>query len=146
MAANACPRLPASNARLKPPLKNARLRLPASKSCIEEDKPKRLYLTKPSLIVKTQSGAKTETMRKAKERCCVICHGLGRVDCFNCNGKGRTNCVDMEMLPSGEWPKWCRCCGGSGLSDCSRCLGTGEYRYIMGFRFLNHHDDVERQL
>ncbi|KAF2542388.1 hypothetical protein F2Q68_00032421 [Brassica cretica] len=52
----------------------------------------------------------------------------------------------MEMLPRGEWPKWCRSCGGSGLCECSRCLGTGEYRYIMGFRFLNKHGDVDPQL
>uniref|UniRef100_A0A2P2JMG0 Uncharacterized protein LOC105643279 n=1 Tax=Rhizophora mucronata TaxID=61149 RepID=A0A2P2JMG0_RHIMU len=30
----------------------------------------------------------------------------------------------------------CRTCHGSGLDYCSRCLGTGEYRYIMGFRFM----------
>lgn len=40
----------------------------------------------------------------------------------------------------------CKSCGGSGLSDCSRCLGTGEYRYIMGFRFLNQNDDGDPQL
>ncbi|KAL0690780.1 hypothetical protein Bca4012_090459 [Brassica carinata] len=96
-----------------------------------------------SVDMKENCGAKTS--RKEKGRC-VICHGTGRVDCFNCSGKGRTNCVDMEMLPRGEWPKWCRSCGGSGLCECSRCLGTGEYRYIMGFRFLNKHDDVDPQL
>ncbi|KAL1202690.1 hypothetical protein V5N11_018806 [Cardamine amara subsp. amara] len=130
---------------------NAFLKLPTAKafrpdegvpnSNSKEVQKPRLYLTKPSWIVTTQSGSKTAMRRKAKGRC-VICHGTGRVDCFNCSGKGRTNCVDVEMLPRGEWPKWCRSCGGSGLCDCSRCLGTGEYRYIMGFRFLNQHDDV----
>lgn len=50
---------------------------------------------------------------------------------------GRTNYVELEMLPKGKWPKWCRNCGGSGLNHCSRCLGTGEYRYIMGFGLMH---------
>uniref|UniRef100_A0A1J3FYM0 Protein EMBRYO SAC DEVELOPMENT ARREST 3, chloroplastic n=1 Tax=Noccaea caerulescens TaxID=107243 RepID=A0A1J3FYM0_NOCCA len=136
MAANACLRLPATTA-VRP-----EEGVPNSKSA--QGQP-RLYFNKPSWIITTQSGAKRDIKRKAKGRC-VICLGTGRVDCFNCSGKGRTNCVDMEMLPKGEWPKWCRSCGGSGLSDCSRCLGTGEYRYIMGFRFLNQQDDVDPQL
>ncbi|XWS65742.1 hypothetical protein CRYUN_Cryun05aG0139300 [Craigia yunnanensis] len=53
----------------------------------------------------------------------------------------RTNHAHLEMLPKGEWPKWCRTCGGSGLSYCSRCLGTGEYRYIMGFHFMKRDAD-----
>lgn len=35
----------------------------------------------------------------------------------------------------------CRSCGGSGLAYCARCLGTGEYRYIMGFQFMNKDAD-----
>lgn len=31
----------------------------------------------------------------------------------------------------------CRSCGGNGLGHCPRCIGTGEYRYIMGFHFMN---------
>ncbi|XWS56833.1 hypothetical protein CRYUN_Cryun09bG0119400 [Craigia yunnanensis] len=72
---------------------------------------------------------------------CVVCQGSGRVDCQYCCGRGRTNHVHLEMLPKGEWPKWCRTCGGSGLSYCSRCLGTGEYRYIMGFHFMKRDAD-----
>uniref|UniRef100_A0A803QDE7 Uncharacterized protein n=2 Tax=Cannabis sativa TaxID=3483 RepID=A0A803QDE7_CANSA len=53
-----------------------------------------------------------------------------------CYMTGRTNCTHVEMLPKGEWPKWCRTCGGSGLDYCPRCLGTGEYRYVMGFQFM----------
>lgn len=45
------------------------------------------------------------------------------------------------MLPKGEWPKWCRSCGGSGLAYCARCIGTGEYRYLMGFHFMNNDTD-----
>ncbi|XLR13230.1 hypothetical protein HN51_034137, partial [Arachis hypogaea] len=71
--------------------------------------------------------------------------GSGRVDCHQCRGKGRTNQVHLEMLPKGEWPKWCRTCGGSGLGYCSRCLGTGEYRYIMGFHFMNRDDDKSQE-
>ncbi|EOA31688.1 hypothetical protein CARUB_v10014892mg [Capsella rubella] len=133
MAANAC--LPSPAAMTVRPEEG----VPNSKSTQSQP---RLYLTKPSWIVRTQSGVKACTKRKEKDRC-VICHGTGRVDCFNCRGKGRTNCVDEEMLPKGQWPKWCKGCGGSGLSDCSRCLGTGEYRYIMGFRFLKQDDDVD---
>ncbi|CAH9095644.1 unnamed protein product [Cuscuta europaea] len=50
--------------------------------------------------------------------------------------KGRTNHVELEVLPQGKWPEWCRYCSGSGLSDCSRCLGTGKYRHTMGFDFM----------
>lgn len=86
------------------------------------------------------------------------------MECYDCNGRGllrnfstsslsfktnkifvhylwirtgRTNYVDLEMLPKGKWPKWCRACGGSGMNHCSRCLGTGEYRYIMGFGLMH---------
>ncbi|KAI3920398.1 hypothetical protein MKX01_000737 [Papaver californicum] len=65
-----------------------------------------------------------------------ICDGTGRVDCFQCQGKVRTNCANLAMLPKGEWPKWCKTCGGSGLAHCSRCLGSGEFRDVMGFRFM----------
>ncbi|XP_010529707.1 PREDICTED: uncharacterized protein LOC104806480 isoform X2 [Tarenaya hassleriana] len=87
-----------------------------------------------------QSGSRTERRRTAEIRC-VVCGGAGKVDCHNCNGKGRTNCVHLEMLPRGEWPRWCKSCGGSGLGYCSRCLGTGEFRHPMGFRFLNRQED-----
>ncbi|XP_010529706.1 PREDICTED: uncharacterized protein LOC104806480 isoform X1 [Tarenaya hassleriana] len=100
----------------------------------------RLSLSKPSWIVRTQSGSRTERRRTAEIRC-VVCGGAGKVDCHNCNGKGRTNCVHLEMLPRGEWPRWCKSCGGSGLGYCSRCLGTGEFRHPMGFRFLNRQED-----
>lgn len=96
----------------------------------------RLSFSKPSLVVRTESNVHREIRRK-KDPPCVICKGSGRVNCEYCCGRGRTNYVDMEMLPKGEWPKWCWTCGGSGLSHCPRCLGTGEYRDIMGFRFMN---------
>lgn len=38
-------------------------------------------------------------------------------------------------------PCRCRTCGGSGLGYCSRCLGTGEYRYLMGFHFMNRENN-----
>ncbi|XP_059432252.1 uncharacterized protein LOC132165626 [Corylus avellana] len=95
-----------------------------------------LSFTKPSWVVRTESNTHREE-RKKPDPPCVVCKGSGRVDCHRCRGRGRTNCVHLAMLPKGEWPKWCRTCGGSGLSYCSRCLGTGEYRYIMGFHFMN---------
>ncbi|KAF7835967.1 urease accessory protein F isoform X1 [Senna tora] len=94
-----------------------------------------LSVTKPSWIVRTESNIRKKRRKKADPPC-VVCEGSGRVDCHQCHGKGRTNNVDSEMLPKGEWPRWCRNCGGSGLDYCSRCLGTGEYRYIMGFHFM----------
>ncbi|XP_048318419.2 uncharacterized protein LOC107429534 isoform X1 [Ziziphus jujuba] len=87
------------------------------------------------------NGPKMSNVRKGVKRRpdppCVVCLGSGRIDCHQCRGKGRTNHIHLEMLPKGEWPKWCRTCGGSGLDYCPRCLGTGEYRYVMGFRFMN---------
>ncbi|TYH76446.1 hypothetical protein ES332_D04G086500v1 [Gossypium tomentosum] len=99
-----------------------------------------LVLPKPTWVVRTESNAGRKRMRKPDPPC-VVCKGSGRVDCHYCYGRGRTNQVHLEMLPKGEWPKWCRSCGGSGLSYCSRCLGTGEYRYIMGFHFMKTDDD-----
>lgn len=96
---------------------------------------RRLSLSKPSFIVRTQSNVRIERRRKP-EPSCVVCTGSGRVDCHHCHGKGRTNNTDLMMLPKGEWPKWCKTCGGSGLGYCTRCLGTGEYRDIMGFHFM----------
>ncbi|KAH0658152.1 hypothetical protein KY289_026900 [Solanum tuberosum] len=81
--------------------------------------------------------------RKQPDPPCVVCKGNDRVECYHCHGRGRTNFVDLEMLPRGEWPKWCKSCGGSGLGYCSRCLGTGEYRYIMGFHFMRRDDEPE---
>lgn len=98
--------------------------------------------------------------RKKPDPSCVVCHGTGRVDCYNCSGKGkflldfwlhyhclsllisagRINKTHLTMLPKGEWPKWCKICGGGGLIYCSRCLGTGEYRYPMGFHFVKKSD------
>lgn len=99
--------------------------------------------------------------RKKPEPPCIVCHGTGRVDCYNCSGKGkflidfwllyyyclfllisagRTNKTHLTMLPRGEWPKWCKTCSGGGLIYCSRCLGTGEYRYPMGFHFMKKSD------
>ncbi|WCJ23087.1 DnaJ/Hsp40 cysteine-rich domain superfamily protein [Euphorbia peplus] len=98
-----------------------------------------LSFAKPSWLVKSESNVRKETSKKP-EPSCVVCLGSGRVDCLDCCGKGRRNHVDSEMLPAGEWPKWCKTCGGSGLGYCSRCLGTGEYRYIMGFHFMNTKD------
>ncbi|XP_022964367.1 uncharacterized protein LOC111464401 [Cucurbita moschata] len=100
----------------------------------------RLSIPKPSWIVRTESNVRREK-RKKPDPPCAICHGSGRVDCHDCCGRGRTNSVHLEMLPKGEWPKWCRACGGSGLGYCSRCLGTGEYRYIMGFQFMKMEDN-----
>ncbi|XP_019456969.1 PREDICTED: uncharacterized protein LOC109357458 [Lupinus angustifolius] len=95
-----------------------------------------LSLAKPSWVVRTESNVRRKT-RKKPDPPCVVCKGSGRVDCHQCCGRGRTNQAHLEMLPKGEWPKWCRTCGGSGLGYCSRCLGTGEYRYVMGFHFMN---------
>ncbi|KAJ8756131.1 hypothetical protein K2173_024678 [Erythroxylum novogranatense] len=105
-----------------------------------------LSLSTPSWVVRTESFVPKEGRRKPDPPC-VVCKGTGRVDCYHCSGKGRTNHAHLTMLPKGEWPKWCRTCGGSGLSYCSRCLGTGEYRYIMGFRFMNtdtHNHDAKQ--
>ncbi|KAL8154737.1 uncharacterized protein LOC141719111 [Apium graveolens] len=95
-----------------------------------------LSVTKPSWIVRTESNVWREKIKKPDPPC-VVCRGSGRVDCTQCRGKGRTNEVQLQMLPKGEWPKWCRTCGGSGLGYCPRCVGTGEYRYMMGFHFMN---------
>ncbi|KGN46279.1 uncharacterized protein LOC101214526 [Cucumis sativus] len=103
----------------------------------------RLSISKPSWIVRTESNVRREKIKKPDPPC-VICNGSGRVDCHHCCGRGRTNFVDLEMLPKGEWPKWCRTCGGSGLGYCSRCLGTGEYRYIMGFQFMKMENDESK--
>ncbi|XP_015579251.2 protein SSUH2 homolog isoform X1 [Ricinus communis] len=100
-----------------------------------------LSLSKPSWIVRTESNVRKEIRKKPHPQC-VVCHGTGRVDCHLCSGlAGRTNFIHLAMLPKGEWPKWCRTCGGSGLNYCSRCLGTGEYRYIMGFHFMEQRDN-----
>ncbi|XP_050237320.1 uncharacterized protein LOC126687020 isoform X1 [Mercurialis annua] len=98
-----------------------------------------LSLSKPkaSWIVRTESNVRKQTSKKSDPPC-VVCHGTGRLHCSLCHGLGRRNCLHLRMLPQGEWPKWCTTCGGSGLSYCSRCLGTGEYRYIMGFRFMHN--------
>ncbi|XP_072074359.1 uncharacterized protein [Arachis hypogaea] len=100
-----------------------------------------ISLTKPSWVVRTESNVKKKR-RKKPDPHCVVCEGSGRVDCHQCCGKGTTNKVYLEMLPKGEWPKWCRTCGGSGLGYCSRCLRTGEYRYIMGFHFMNRDSEL----
>ncbi|XP_057441478.1 uncharacterized protein LOC130733348 [Lotus japonicus] len=103
-----------------------------------------LSLTKPSWVVRTESNVRKKR-RKTPDPPCVVCEGSGRVDCHECCGRGRTNLVHLEMLPNGEWPKWCRTCGGSGLSYCSRCLGTGEYRYIMGFHFMKRENNESQE-
>ncbi|CAI7875859.1 unnamed protein product [Closterium sp. NIES-53] len=64
---------------------------------------------------------------------CPDCRGSGRVECTRCCGRGRTNHVDLVMLPTGSWPRWCWFCRGSGRCYCARCLGTGEKRGIIGF-------------
>ncbi|PSS24571.1 Chaperone protein like [Actinidia chinensis var. chinensis] len=94
------------------------------------------YVPKPSWIVRTESNVRIE-QKKKPEPPCVECSGMGRVDCRYCCGRGRTNHVNEEMLPKGEWPKWCMACRGSGLNYCSRCLGTGEYKQFRGFRLHN---------
>ncbi|KAI4372653.1 hypothetical protein MLD38_010856 [Melastoma candidum] len=113
----------------------ADLRTPSSIGGAQRKPKPALSIAKPSWLVRTESNVRRE-VRKKPEKPCVVCGGCGRVDCHSCKGKGRTNNVDLAMLPRGEWPKWCRACGGSGLEYCSRCLGTGEYRYIMGFKFM----------
>ncbi|XP_011093463.1 uncharacterized protein LOC105173431 [Sesamum indicum] len=95
---------------------------------------------KPSWVVRTESNVRKQRIMKPDPPC-VVCRGSGRVDCHSCNGSGRTNHAQLAILPKGEWPKWCRSCGGSGLGYCNRCLGTGEYRYIMGFKFMNKESD-----
>ncbi|XP_060181755.1 uncharacterized protein LOC132611341 isoform X1 [Lycium barbarum] len=99
-----------------------------------------LSVPKPSWVVRTESNVR-KARRRQPDPPCVVCKGSGRVECYHCHGRGRTNFVDLEMLPRGEWPKWCKTCGGSGLGYCSRCLGTGEYRYIMGFSFMRWETD-----
>ncbi|CAL5190406.1 unnamed protein product [Lathyrus oleraceus] len=94
-----------------------------------------LSIRKVSWVVRTESNVRRK-VRKKPDPPCVVCEGSGRVDCHCCQGRGRTNRVDMEMLPKGEWPSWCKTCGGSGLTYCSRCLGSGEYRGVMGFHFM----------
>ncbi|KAL9434765.1 hypothetical protein AB3S75_021102 [Citrus x aurantiifolia] len=101
--------------------------------------PLSLSFSKPSWVVRTESNVR-KLARKKPDPSCVVCHGTGRVDCYNCSGKGRTNKTHLTMLPRGEWPKWCKICGGGGLIYCSRCLGTGEYRYPMGFHFVKKSD------
>ncbi|KAJ4950369.1 hypothetical protein NE237_027201 [Protea cynaroides] len=96
---------------------------------------RRLSASKPSWVVRTESNVRKE-QRKKPDPPCIVCEGSGRVKCYNCQGRGRTNFAHLATLPKGEWPKWCNTCGGSGLGYCSRCLGTGEYRDIMGFRFM----------
>ncbi|KAL0346504.1 UNVERIFIED_CONTAM: hypothetical protein Scaly_1666400 [Sesamum calycinum] len=68
-------------------------------------------------------------------------HFPSQESCSMFNPTGRTNHTELAILPKGEWPKWCRSCGGSGLGYCNWCLGTGEYRYIMGFKFMNKESD-----
>ncbi|KAK9207648.1 hypothetical protein WN943_017938 [Citrus x changshan-huyou] len=97
--------------------------------------PLSLSFKKPSWVSNVRKLA-----RKKPEPPCIVCHGTGRVDCYNCSGKGRTNKTHLTMLPRGEWPKWCKTCSGGGLIYCSRCLGTGEYRYPMGFHFVKKSD------
>ncbi|CAA2956175.1 uncharacterized protein LOC111382021 isoform X1 [Olea europaea var. sylvestris] len=99
-----------------------------------------LSLSKPSWVVRTESNVWKEKSKRPDPPC-VVCRGSGRVDCHDCRGRGRTNHIHLTMLPKGEWPKWCRSCGGSGLGYCPRCLGTGEYRYIMGFQFMERDTD-----
>lgn len=101
-----------------------------------------LSVSKPTWVVRTESNVCKER-RKQPDPPCVVCKGNGRVECYHCHGRGRTNFLDLEMLPKGEWPKWCKTCGGSGLGYCSHCLGTGEYRYIMGFHFMRRDDGPE---
>ncbi|KAK8593145.1 hypothetical protein V6N13_043244 [Hibiscus sabdariffa] len=98
-----------------------------------------ILLPKPTWVVRSESNVGRKRVKKPDPPC-VVCKGSGRVDCHYCYGRGRTNHVHLEMLPKGEWPKWCKGCGGSGLTYCSRCLGTGEYRYIMGFHFMKRDD------
>ncbi|KAJ8533580.1 hypothetical protein K7X08_006904 [Anisodus acutangulus] len=102
--------------------------------------PPLLSVPKPSWVVRTESNVR-KARRKQPDPPCVVCKGSARVECFHCHGRGRTNFVDLEVLPRGEWPKWCKTCGGSGLGYCSRCVGTGEYRYIMGFHFMRRDAD-----
>lgn len=94
-----------------------------------------ISIRKPSWVVRTESNVRKKR-GKIPDPPCVVCEGSGRVDCHWCLGRGRTNQVHLEMLPKGEWPKWCKTCRGSGLTYCSRCLGTGEYRGVMGFHFM----------
>ncbi|KAK1583321.1 hypothetical protein Q3G72_022763 [Acer saccharum] len=101
-----------------------------------KDASRQLSFPKPSWVVRTESNVRKH-IRKKPDPPCVVCRGSGRVHCHHCSGQGRTNEVQSTMLPKGEWPKWCTICGGSGLTYCSRCLGTGEYRYLMGFHFMN---------
>ncbi|KAF3636794.1 putative 50S ribosomal protein L3, chloroplastic-like [Capsicum annuum] len=107
--------------------------------------PPPLSVSKPCWVVRTESNVR-KVRRKQPDPPCVVCKGTGRAKCYHCHGRGRTNFVDLEVLPRGEWPKWCKTCGGSGLGYCSRCLGTGEYRYIMGFHFMRREQDDDSQL
>jgi len=70
------------------------------------------------------------------EVACEACSGSGRMTCPICLGKARTNFTDVEVLPEGEWPKWCVDCRGTGLQYCRPCLGQGKYREPIGFRLF----------
>ncbi|KAM0849702.1 hypothetical protein ACQ4PT_053568 [Festuca glaucescens] len=96
--------------------------------------PRRLGVSKPSWVVRTESNVRRERPKR-REPPCTICNGTGAIDCRICFGRGRINHVNLVMLPKGEWPQWCKICGGSGLDYCHRCHGTGEYREPMGFHF-----------
>ncbi|ESR58747.1 hypothetical protein CICLE_v10022762mg [Citrus x clementina] len=48
--------------------------------------PLSLSFKKPSWVVRTESNVR-KLARKKPEPPCIVCHGTGRVDCYNCSGK-----------------------------------------------------------
>ena len=69
------------------------------------------------------------------EEQCQECSGTGKTVCLVCHGKGRVNYIDKNVLPAGEWPKWCtHCIRCTGMTCCGLCLGTGKKREPIGFR------------
>ncbi|KAL9429833.1 hypothetical protein AB3S75_025260 [Citrus x aurantiifolia] len=47
--------------------------------------PLSLSFSKPSWVVRTESNVR-KLARKKPDPSCVVCHGTGRVDCYNCSG------------------------------------------------------------
>lgn len=87
-------------------------------------------------IVESQIGVRSfeKPYAPPPDNPCQECKGTGRTVCGVCGGKGRTNCQELEVLPHGTWPCWCKACRSSGLWLCQSCFGTGILREPIGFR------------
>jgi hypothetical protein len=91
-----------------------------------------------SRFVECQNGVKPyeePLLVTNPEEQCQECSGTGKTVCLVCHGKGRVNRIDKNVLPAGEWPKWCtHCIRCTGMTCCGLCLGTGKKREPIGFR------------